>query len=176
MQAIALFLAWSAILLTLNGAEPVTQPTFQMRLVQDKPAADSEPMSFVHSDRSDAEVLNVAKVPALDSSDVKSAKLQKNSVTGQPEVGIVFTDHGRKAFADLTRTNINKRLAIVIGGKIVSAPIIRTEIPDGKATIAGNFSEADAKDLVARINQAARDGQSNKMKPWTHGPYDALTR
>ena len=58
--------------------------------------------------------------------------------------------------------------------KVIIAPIVRTEIKDGRAIIAGDFTEQEAKELADTINKAVRSGENSKVKPWTHGPYDQL--
>ena len=52
-----------------------------------------------------------------------------------------------------TRDNIGQRLAIVIDGKIYSAPIVRSEITGGKAVISGSFSDQEATDLAVRLSE-----------------------
>jgi hypothetical protein len=69
---------------------------------------------------------------------------------------------------------LDKRLAILVAGKVILAPIIRTEINDGRALIAGDFTQEEAKELADKINEALRTGEKSKLKPWTHGPYDQL--
>lgn len=70
-----------------------------------------------------------------------------------PAVGVELDEGGAERFAALTRANINSALAIVVDGKVVSAPIIRAAL--GKAAlIVGKFTEQEVKDLV----QALRAG------------------
>ena len=54
----------------------------------------------------------------------------------------------------LTKENLNKRLAIVLDGHLYSAPVIRSEISEGKAQITGSFTEEEARELAAKINNA----------------------
>ena len=82
-----------------------------------------------------------------------SAKSSKNRM-GYQEIEITFTDAGRKQFADITRQHIHERLAMVIDGKLLAAPMTQAEITEGKAEITGTFSEVEAKTLTAKINQA----------------------
>jgi preprotein translocase subunit SecD len=73
----------------------------------------------------------------------------------KPQVAIEFDDEGAKLFANLTKKNLGKRMAILIDGQIVSAPTVQSEITNGKAVITGNFTEKEAKDLVVRLNEGA---------------------
>ncbi len=131
---------------------------FQMRLVLDAPADDSEPMSLNYQNGSaashrPAEVLNVQKTVLLDHTTLKSAKLIKDG-RGSPRIEITFTGEGRKQFAKVTREHHHQRLAIVIDGKLWSAPMIESEITGGSGEISGSFSDEEAKALTAKINAA----------------------
>jgi protein-export membrane protein SecD len=72
-----------------------------------------------------------------------------------PQVALRFDDEGSRMFADLTRENIGKRIAILIDGQIVSAPTVQTEITNGQAVITGDFTQKEAKMLVSRLNEGA---------------------
>jgi SecD/SecF fusion protein len=66
---------------------------------------------------------------------------------GEPYVSLTFNSKGAQIFANVTATNVGKRLAIVLDGKVVSAPVIREAIPSGQAQISGNFTVEQANDL-----------------------------
>jgi preprotein translocase subunit SecD len=100
--------------------------------------------------------LQVQKTPLLDHTAIQSVTVTKDSSSGSPQIDIEFSQEGKELFAAVTRENINKRLAIVLNGQLYSAPVIRSEISGGRAQISGNFSEAEARDLAARINDAIR--------------------
>ena len=72
-----------------------------------------------------------------------------------PEVALRFDDEGSRMFADLTKESLGKRIAILIDGQIVSAPVVQIEITNGQAVITGNFTQKEAKDLVSRLNEGA---------------------
>lgn len=67
---------------------------------------------------------------------------------GQPIVGLTFNAEGAKKFAKITTDNVGRRLAIVLDGKVYSAPVINEPIPSGEAVISGRFSVEEAKDLA----------------------------
>jgi hypothetical protein len=151
-------------LLSLAGvAHAASTPSvLQFRWVEDNPTADSEPMTIVQPDNSlsQPEVLNVQKAVLLDQSDVKSAKAYVSGKTGgQLVIGINFTDDGTKRFAEATRQNIGRRLAVVIDGKLSMAPRINSAIDGGVAQITGAFSKLEAQNIAARLNgSSAREG------------------
>lgn len=86
---------------------------------------------------------------------VKNSRLAFNQTTFQPEVGLELTEEGAKIFAELTKKNIDKRLAIYLDGAPISAPVVREEIKEGKAQITGSFTPQAAKELVGRLNAGA---------------------
>ncbi len=126
---------------------------FQMRLVADAPSSNSTEMTIVHTTGSTArrETVHVQNAVLLDQTALKSAQVLQDP-NGQPQISIQFTESGRKRFAQVTRENIGKRLAIVIDGHVYSAPRIMTEIAGGKGLISGSFSQKEAAELAAKIN------------------------
>lgn len=65
---------------------------------------------------------------------------------------LTFTGEGKERFAEVTRTNIGRQLAIVVEDLVITAPIVRDEITAGTAQISGHFTESDAQAIVARIH------------------------
>jgi RNA polymerase sigma factor (sigma-70 family) len=138
-----------------GGGNPAPS-VFQFRLVLNAPSAKADTMTIVRpgADAQADETLYVQKKVLLDQTDLKSASVITNRPAGKPWIQITFTDAGAKRFAKVTHQNIGKRLAIIIDGRLYSAPTIRSEIPGGQAQITGNFSEPEAQDLAAKINQS----------------------
>ncbi|MCX5692277.1 MAG: protein translocase subunit SecD [Candidatus Omnitrophica bacterium] len=66
----------------------------------------------------------------------------------EPYVAIEFNAKGASAFSDITGANVGKRLAIVLDGKVHSAPRINERIPSGRASITGRFTVEEAGDLA----------------------------
>jgi RNA polymerase sigma factor (sigma-70 family) len=138
-----------------GGGNPAPS-VFQFRLVLNAPSAKADTMTIVRpgADAQADETLYVQKKVLLDQTDLKSASVITNRPAGKPWIQITFTDAGAKRFAKVTHQNIGKRLAIIIDGRLYSAPTIRSEIPGGQAQITGNFSVQEANDLAAKINQS----------------------
>ena len=128
---------------------------FQLQLVLDEPGDDAETVTNLTGGNI-SETLYVQKAPLLDYNSIASAVVRTNEVTGSAEIEVEFSDQGREQFAKVTKENINKRLAIVLGGQVYSAPVIRSEIAGGKAQITGKFSQEEAEELAARINEAIK--------------------
>lgn len=79
----------------------------------------------------------------------------ENQGLGNPQVGLQFDSEGTKMFAEITKINIGKRLAIFLDEAIISAPIVQSEISNGEAVITGDFTLDEANDLVCRLNEGA---------------------
>lgn len=77
----------------------------------------------------------------------------KTSITSDPVVTISFDNIGKEKFRELTKNNINKRIAIVLDNQIVSAPNVQTEISDGQAVITGQKDIKEAQQLSKRLNE-----------------------
>ncbi len=135
------------------GANDTHGPVFQLRLASSEPSDKAERMILVNKDKFN-EVLYVEKKILLDQSAVKSAKAVNDKTRKQASVLIVFTGAGRKQFAEVTRENTGRRLAIIINGQILTAPVIRAEVPGGKAEITGNFDYKEARELARKITTA----------------------
>lgn len=73
----------------------------------------------------------------------------------EPYVSIQFNADGAKKFAKITQENVGRRLAIVLDGKVKSAPQIREAIPSGQAQITGRFSKEEAGDLAIVLKVGA---------------------
>lgn len=104
----------------------------------------------------DDTLFNEAFLPTgLDGRYLKKAILEFNQTTMEPYVSIEFNDEGGNLFAQITKDNVGKRLAIFLDGAPISVPNIKEEIPNGKAQITGQFTPQEAKTLVQRLNSGA---------------------
>ncbi len=73
-------------------------------------------------------------------------------MASKPYISLTFTREGARKFANCTGDNINERLAIVVDNAVYSAPLIKDRIPDGKATISGQFTNEEAKSLAILLD------------------------
>jgi preprotein translocase subunit SecD len=88
-----------------------------------------------------------------------SASLQFGSgisaALAEPQVLIKFNSDGAKLFEKVTKENVGQVLAIFLDGQPISTPVIREAIAGGTATISGNFTPTQARDLVQNLNFGA---------------------
>jgi preprotein translocase subunit SecD len=75
--------------------------------------------------------------------------------TNEPTISLTFNDEGKKLFADITKENVGKTVAIYLDGQAISTPVVRESITDGNAVISGSFSLKEAKELRGRLNSGA---------------------
>lgn len=101
---------------------------------------------------------------------LKKAQLTFDSTTNQPHVSLEFTDEGGKIFAELTKNNVGKTLAIYLDGSPISIPRVQEEITGGKAQITGKFTVEEAKQLSERLNAGALPVPINLISQQNVGP------
>jgi len=88
----------------------------------------------------------------------------------EPVVSLRFNAQGAQAFSDITTNNVGRRLAIVLDGKVQSAPRIREPIPSGEAVITGRFSIEEAQDLALVLRVGALPAPMYIEEERTIGP------
>lgn len=86
---------------------------------------------------------------------LQKAQAQFDPVTQMPLIALMFNTEGARRFANITKENIGKRFAIVLDGKVVSAPVIRTPILGGNCWIEGDFTFAEATEIADLLNAGA---------------------
>lgn len=116
------------------------------------------------------ESLLVRKNSELTGAALSNARVKIGGQYNMPYIAIDFNEEGAKTFATVTGNNINRRLAIVLDGKVQSAPVIRSKIPDGHAIIEGNFTMEDASSLAIVLRAGALPAPVNIIENRTIGP------
>lgn len=92
----------------------------------------------------------------LTGKDLKSADVAFASQgMSEPQVSLKFNDEGTKLFAEITKRNLQKPVAIYLDKELISAPTVQTEITNGEAVITGDFTIEEAKKLAQNLNQGA---------------------
>ncbi len=96
------------------------------------------------------------QVTGLSGKNLKDAYVDYRSQgVGSPQIALRFDDEGTKLFAEITKRNIGKPVAIFLDKEIISQPTVQNEIVAGQAVITGNFTMQTANDLVKRLNEGA---------------------
>jgi preprotein translocase subunit SecD len=89
---------------------------------------------------------------------------------GEPVVSFRFDAVGGKRFGDVTSQNVGKPFAIVLDGKVISAPRIREPILGGSGIISGSFSVTEAQDLALLLRAGALPAPLSILEERTVGP------
>ncbi len=89
---------------------------------------------------------------------------------GERAVDFEFNSRGAAAFARVTRENIGKPFAIVLDNKVISAPVIRSEIPGGRGQITGNFSVDEVNRLALLLRSGALPAKLSIIEERSVGP------
>lgn len=92
---------------------------------------------------------------ALDGKHFRTASVTTDPTLNLPVVQIVFDAEGGKLFQQLTKKNTGKRIAIFVGGELVSAPTVQQEIAGGTAIITGSRTFEEARALATDLNTGA---------------------
>ena len=91
---------------------------------------------------------------AITGADLKSAYSGSDQYS-RPIVNIEFTPEGTRKFHDVTARSVGKPLAILLDGKVISAPQVNEAISGGRAQISGQFSNQEVRDLVIQLKAGA---------------------
>ena len=85
-------------------------------------------------------------------------------------VAIEFTDEGAKKFADLTASNVGRKIGIYLDGAPLTEPVVNEPITGGKAVITGSKTLEDAKNLAILLRSGALPVKLQVMEVRTIGP------
>jgi preprotein translocase subunit SecD len=144
------------VLATLLAAGAATPTTRSADLLQFRPVLPDDDPSTV------ADVFpnpipgghpahfRVARTVILSTPDVTRAAVQQDN-DGRPAVTIDFTDAAANRFADFTGSHLGQRLAILVDGKLLSAPTIQSRI-GRSCMITGSFSKDETHRIAAALN------------------------
>ena len=113
---------------------------------------------------------SVSKRIILSGDNLVDAKPLMDNQTNQTIVSFSLDRVGTKRFAKATSAGIGKRLAIILDGKIVSAPVVQDAIIGGSGQISGNFTFQSATDLALLLRSGALPAPLNIIEERTVGP------
>ena len=134
---------WAVLLIVLptdlNASE-----TIRLSKVSDEPSANTESLHLTNG-QSD-QVLFVQRTVEISDDQISSVEIVERD-------GIVLrvhlTEEGNRRFGSLTQDQTGRRIAIVVRGVLVFAPMVMDYIPSGPFEISGNLSKAEAEEIKA---------------------------
>ena len=118
----------------------------------------------------DDEEAFVSKRIIMSGDNLLDAQPRVDSETNETIVSFTLDRVGAKRFGKATSTGIGKQLAIVLDGKIISAPVIRDTIASGSGQISGGFTFQSATDLALLLRSGALPAPLNIIEERTVGP------
>ncbi len=140
--------------------------TFRFVTNTDKDSFGVEKLKFEDNE----EEAFVSKRIILSGDNLLDAQPRMNSETNETIVSFTLDRVGAKRFGKATSTGIGKQLAIVLDGKIISAPVIRDTIASGSGQISGGFTFQSATDLALLLRSGALPAPLNIIEERTVGP------
>ncbi|WP_044416194.1 protein translocase subunit SecD [Halarcobacter anaerophilus] len=111
----------------------------------------------------------VKEIPILNGSQVIDAKVAFDQ-SNQPIINFTLNSSGARIFGDFTGKNVGKRLAVVLDGKVYSAPNIRERIGGGSGQISGGFSTVEAGNVAIALRSGALPASVELLEKRSVGP------
>ncbi|WJJ92931.1 protein translocase subunit SecD [Neopusillimonas aromaticivorans] len=137
-------------------------------------AAGTVPFGLERYEDADGRPLLLRRQVILTGENLQDAQPGRDQQTQQPSVNLTLDAKGARIFRDVTRDNINKRMAILLfekgKGQVVTAPVIRSEIPGGQVQITGSMSAQEAADVSLLLRAGSLAAPMNIIEERTIGP------
>ena len=140
--------------------------TFRFVVQNDEPSFGSEKLLF--EDGSEEAI--VSKRIIISGENLLDAKPKMDNQSNQTVVQFTLDRVGAKRFGKATTSGVGKRLAIVLDGEIISAPVVRDAIVGGSGIISGDFTFQSATDLALLLRSGALPAPLNIIEERTVGP------
>lgn len=130
-----------------------------------KPMANNESFIQLHGLKASRE-----RGAALSGRFVTDARQAFSQFGAEAEVSMSMNSEGAKRWANLTRENIGRCVAIMLDGYVVSAPVVRSEIKGGSSSISGNFTQQEAIDLANTLKSGKMPARARVESSEVIGP------
>jgi preprotein translocase subunit SecD len=154
--------------------------TLEIRMVNDDPAAIEQARSGqvpfgndLYTDRNGEPIL-VKRQVVLTGDRISDAQPGFDGRTNEPAVHVNLDGAGARIFKEVTRENVNKRMAILLVEKgkaeVITAPVIREEIGGGRVQISGRMNTREANDIALLMRAGALAAPMEIVEERTVGP------
>ena len=139
-----------------GAAEPVVQQQGERRVIVEIAGIDN-PEKAIQSIIKTAylEFIDPKGDVILTGADLKNAVEKRDPTTAEIQVALEFTDEGAKKFAEATTKYLGQQIAIVLDGKLLQNPVVRTPILDGHAVITGYDTLEEAHEIAVLLRSGA---------------------
>lgn len=154
----------------LGLTEPIIQRQGDRRIIVELPGVkDPDKAIEVLGKTALLEFQDDSGATVMTGKDLKDAKAQIDQ-SNQNLVALEFTDEGGQKFAELTRNNIGKNIAILLDKQILTSPNVREEITGGKAVITGSRTLEEAQNLAILLRSGSLPVKVDIIETRTVGP------
>lgn len=130
----------------------------------------SEIVPYSDPGQAGAPAIAVKRLGGIKGDSLTNAQQTFAAQTNEPVVSITFDQQGGAKFAKLTTENVNRPFAIILDGKVLSAPNINEPILGGSAQISGNFTVDSANQLAISLRSGALPVDLKVVEERTVGP------
>ncbi len=154
--------------------------TLEIRMVDDTPSAASAlaagtvPFGLERYQDRDGRPILVRRQVVLTGENLQDAQAGRDSQSQQAAVHLTLDQKGARIFRDVTRDNVGKRMAILLfekgRGEVVTAPVIRGEIPGGQVQISGSMTAEEAADTALLLRAGSLAAPMEIIEERTIGP------
>ncbi|MFA6554767.1 MAG: protein translocase subunit SecD [Candidatus Paceibacterota bacterium] len=126
--------------------------------------------SFTSTTTQEDAYVAIFKPTGLNGTMVGRASLAFDQTTNAPQVGLTFNSDGRKLFSEITKSHVGDYVGIFLDDRLIQAPVVREEIPNGQAVISGGFDLLEAQTLIRNLNFGALPVPITLISTQTIGP------
>lgn len=154
--------------------------TLEIRMVDESQSAQNAlaagrvPFGLERYEDTDGRPLLLRRQVVLTGENLQDAQPGRDQQTQQPSVNLTLDQKGARIFRDVTRDNVGKRMAILLfekgKGQVVTAPVIRSEIPGGQVQISGSMTAQEASDIALLLRAGALAAPMEIIEERTIGP------
>ncbi len=127
-------------------------------------------VDFLVDESNAGQRLPVRRRVEVDGANLTDARPGQDTQRGQWVVNFTFDSTGARKFADISSANVNRRFAIVLDDKVISAPVINEPIRTGRGQISGNFTARSAQDLSVLLRAGALPAPLTVIEERSVGP------
>jgi protein-export membrane protein SecD len=117
----------------------------------------------------DSQMVLIRRRVMVSGDDLVDAQAGVGQQSSRWEVNFRFNSSGARRFGDVTRQNVGRPFAIVLDGRVITAPVIQSPIMGGSGVITGNFTVQSANDLAILLRAGALPAPLTVMEQRTVG-------
>ena len=154
----------------LNQARNIVGTTAQLSFWEEAATGSAKVASSSALPLGITQVLKNPVKTNLTGNDIQQTSVTFDPNTGKPQVQLTFTSDGTQKFADITKRNVNKIVAIVLDNVVIEAPNVQQAILAGNAVISGTFTTDTANQLSTELNAGALPVSLTLLQSQVVGP------